>query len=311
MVKRLIAGLTKKPALGPRGRGIFDRLFGGGGEAAAAAPRDEATVIAIGSGKGGTGKSFLATSLAVLLHQRGRRVTLVDCDFGLACDHLLLGVTPQRTLQHLLAGQADLADITLTTPAGPRLVPGSSGVRQMADLSDHELAAFGRRLGEIAADCDVVILDCGAGISPQTVLTMLCADHVVLVTQSEIAALTDAYAVIKCLRPLRQDIGMSVVVNRVPSRGQGDRAFEKLDEVTRRHTNQGVGYLGEIGDDSLVMQRRLGQPPLVVSDPHGGTASAVRAVLDQLERAAGSLARRQVNAGGVESRFKEHRLFLE
>jgi flagellar biosynthesis protein FlhG len=224
--------------LGPRGRGIFDRLFGGG-DSVPLAPREEAAVVAIGSGKGGTGKSFLATSLAVLLHQQGKRVILVDCDFGLACDHLLLGVTPQRTLQHLLAGQATLADVTLATPAGPRLVPGSSGVRQMADLSDLELAAFGRRLGEIAADADVLLLDCGAGIAPQTVLTMLCADHVVLVTQPEIAALTDAYAVIKCLRPLRRDIALSVVVNRVPAPGQGDRAFEKLDEVTRRHTNHG------------------------------------------------------------------------
>jgi len=311
MVRRLIAGLTKKPALGPRGRGIFDRLFGGADGGVTTAAREEAAVIAIGSGKGGTGKSFLATSLAVLLHQRGRAVTLVDCDFGLACDHLLLGVTPQRTLQHLLAGQATLADITLTTPAGPRLVPGSSGVRQMADLSDHELAALGRRLGEIAADCDVVILDCGAGIAPQTVLTMLCADQVVLVTQSEIAALTDAYAVIKCLRPLRQDVPLSVVVNRVPAPGQGDRAFEKLDEVTRRHTQKGVGYLGEIGDDPLVMQRRLGQPPLVVSEPQGGTARAVGAVLDQLERLVGPLVRRAVVGRGVEGRFKEHRLFLE
>lgn len=311
MVRRLMAGFSKKPALGPRGRGIFDRLFGGGEGTTAAGPREEATVVAVGSGKGGTGKSFLATNLAVLLHQSGRRVTLVDCDFGLACDHLLLGVTPQRTLQHLLAGQASLADVTLATPAGPRLVPGSSGVRQMADLSDHELAAFGRKLGEIAAESEVVVLDCGAGIAPQTVLTMLCADHVVLVTQSEIAALTDAYAVIKCLRPLRNDVAISIVVNRVPAQGQGDRAFEKLDEVTRRHTNQGVGYLGEIGDDPLVTQRRLGQPPLVVSDPHGGTAGAVHAVLTRLERAAGVLGRRPVVGRGVEARFKEHRLFLE
>jgi flagellar biosynthesis protein FlhG len=311
MVKRLIAGLSRKPALGPRGRGIFDRLFGNAGDSSVTTPREEATVLAIGSGKGGTGKSFLATSLAVLLHQAGRRVILVDCDFGLACDHLLLGVTPQRTLQHLLAGQATLTDVMLATPAGPRLVPGSSGVRQMADLSDHELATLGRKLGEAAADSDVVILDCGAGIAPQTVLTMLCADHVVLVTQSEIAALTDAYAVIKCLRPLRRDIAISVVVNRVPAAGQGDRAFEKLDEVTRRHTNQSVNYLGEIGDDALVTQRRLGQPPLVVSDPRGVTADSLRAVLGKLERLCGTIGRRTVATSGVEGRFKEHRLFME
>ena len=316
MVRRLLEGLSnKKSALGPRGRGIFDRLFGrsdGGGSDAAptATAREEAAVIAIGSGKGGTGKSFLSTSLAVLLHQSGRRVTLVDCDFGLAADHLLLGVTPQRTLQHLLAGTADLADVAIETPSGPTLVPGSSGVRQMAALSDQELVAFGRRLGEIAAGTEVMILDCGAGISPQTVLTMLAADHIVLVTQPEIAALTDAYAVMKCLLPLNAAAALSVVVNRATTPGQGDKAFEKLDEVARRHTSANLAYLGEIGDDQLVTQRRLGQQPLVASDPNGATAVALRQVLHQLEQVAGPLARRLVGDRGVQARFREHRLFL-
>lgn len=315
MVRRLLAGLSnKKSALGPRGRGIFDRLFGGSDRGSETAPganaREEAAVIAIGSGKGGTGKSFLSTSLAVLLHQSGRRVTLVDCDFGLAADHLLLGVTPQRTLQHLLAGTAELADVAIETPSGPTLVPGSSGVRQMAALSDQELVGFGRRLGEIAAGTEVMILDCGAGISPQTVLTMLAADHIVLVTQPEIAALTDAYAVMKCLLPLNPAAALSVVVNRATTAGQGDKAFEKLDEVARRHTSANLAYLGEIGDDQLVTQRRLGQQPLVASDPNGATAVALRQVLHQLEQVAGPLARRVVGDRGVQARFREHRLFL-
>ena len=74
-------------ALGPRGRGLFGRLMDSARHQPAL--RREACTIAIASGKGGTGKSFLATSLAVLLHRRGLRTTLVDCDFGLAVDHLL------------------------------------------------------------------------------------------------------------------------------------------------------------------------------------------------------------------------------
>src|SRR5690606_4018118 len=102
----------ERSALGPRGRGLFGRLFDGfRGQPAA---RREAVSIAIASGKGGTGKSFLATSLAVLLHRAGRRTTLVDCDFGLACDHLLLGVKPTVTLQQLLGGQATLDQVLLS-----------------------------------------------------------------------------------------------------------------------------------------------------------------------------------------------------
>lgn len=55
----------------------------------------EATVLAVASGKGGTGKSFLTTNLAVAMHRAGLRVVVVDCDFGLANDHLLFGVNPR------------------------------------------------------------------------------------------------------------------------------------------------------------------------------------------------------------------------
>ena len=84
-----------KGALGPRGRGLFGRLLQN--LRGAPASRLQAVTIAIASGKGGTGKSFLATSLAVLLHRQGLRTALVDCDFGLACDHLLMGVKPALT----------------------------------------------------------------------------------------------------------------------------------------------------------------------------------------------------------------------
>lgn len=315
MVRKLMSGIGKGGgALGPRARGIFDRLFGGGGNGerdAGPRLRTEAATIAIASGKGGTGKSFLATSIAILAHQRGKRTTLVDCDFGLACDHLLLGVTPTRTLQHLLAGQASLDEVCVPTRAGPRLVPGSSGVRQMAALSDHELAAFGRRLGDIARDCDLLVLDCGAGIAPQTVLTMLCADRVVLVTQPEIAALTDAYAVVKCLVQLNAGVVLHVVVNRVAEAGQGERAFTKLEEVSKRHTGAQLRYLGEIRDDPLVTQRRLGQEPLVLSHTDGRTAAALRAVLDALLHTGASLDPREVpSEQALEARFREHRLLL-
>ena len=95
--------------LGPRGRGLFGRLLDG--LRTSSTTKVEAPLIAIGSGKGGTGKSFIATSMAVLLHRRGLRTTLVDCDFGLAADHLLLGVKPTVSLQQLLNGKATLEQV--------------------------------------------------------------------------------------------------------------------------------------------------------------------------------------------------------
>ena len=271
---------------------VFDRLFGGDTRPKLACGPEairEGPTIAIASGKGGTGKSFLATSLAIALSDVGKQVTLVDCDFGLACDHLLLGVTPKFTLQHLIEGRACSADLKVATRFGPALVPGGSGIQKMTTLDRRELDLLGKAMSDFAAESDVLLLDIGAGISPQSLLTLLSADHVVLVTQSEIAALTDAYAVIKCLCQRPPIPKFSVVINRVTERGQGEPTFEKLAKVAERFTGVTLHYLGEIGEEPAVTHRRLGQAPIMVSHPQCVTAREIHAVLNRLAVVAGPL----------------------
>ena len=222
-----------------------------------------------------------------------------------------MGVSPKLTLQHLVSGKATVREVRVSTPAGPGLVPGASGVRRMADLADQELLAFGAGMAELATMNDVLIFDVGAGISPQNVLTMLCADQLVLVIEPEIAALTDAYAVIKCVTQLRDSVRFAVVVNRVTRAGQGERTFDKLAEVADRYVGIKLDYLGEVGADPAVTQRRLGQLPLAVTDPSGKTTGALRSILANLEQVTGAFAPRRVPGGqGLEARFQEHRLFL-
>jgi flagellar biosynthesis protein FlhG len=301
--------LAAKGGLGPRGRGLFGRLFDG--LRGAPTTRREAVSIAIASGKGGTGKSFLATSLAVLMHRMNRRTVLVDCDFGLACDHLLLGVKPAVTLQQLLGGQCTLDQALVASPCGPRLLPGASGVRRMATPTDKDLLAFSRELGALAAREDVVLLDLGAGIAPATMLTMLGADQVVLVTQPEIAALVDAYAVIKCVAQLNERAQLQVVVNRVGTPGRGELAFQRLTEVAKQHVGVQLHYLGEIADDVAVTQHRLGQLPLVATEADAPTSRHLRALAQRLETLCGGLDPREVAGDqGIEARFRQHRLFL-
>ncbi|MBL8755136.1 MAG: P-loop NTPase [Planctomycetes bacterium] len=298
-----------KSALGPRGRGLFGRLFDG--LRGAPAVRREALSIAIASGKGGTGKSFLATSLAVLLHRQGVRSVLVDCDFGLACDHLLLGVKPTLTLQNLLAGQCTLDQALVTSPCGPRLLPGASGVRRMANPTDKDLLGFARELGTLAAREDVLLLDLGAGIAPATVLTMLAADWIVLVTQPEIAALVDAYAVVKCVAQSNPRARVLVVCNRVATPGRGELAFQRLTEVAKAHVGLELRFLGEIPDDDAVMQHRLGQLPLVASMPEAATPQVLASLAQRLDAQCGGLRPREVAGDqGLEARFRQHRLFV-
>lgn len=263
-------------------------------------------MIAIASGKGGTGKSFVATNLAIAMHSRGLHTAVVDCDFGLGNAHLLFGVNPRLSMYHLLAGLAPAAAVLTPTPHGPGLVAGGSGISSLAELDERHFAVLARSLAQLARLHDVLLLDCAAGLSPQSLSTILAAERVLVVTNPEIAALTDAYALIKCLSRQPRPPSVHVVVNRVLAHGEGEPTFDRLAEVTRRFVGNPIHYLGEIAEDRAVTQRRLGQPPLVVSHPGCATSRAVFSILDQLCAQVGPLTAAVPMAGcGVERRMAE------
>ena len=269
-------------------RGLFARWLGRPARDVQG-PAKEALVLAVASGKGGTGKSFLSTGLAVALSQRGQKATVVDCDFGMGNSHLLLGVNPKYTLQHYLTGHIPMEELHIQSPFGPGLIPAGSGVSSMTDLRGRDFIRLGQGMARLARTQDVLIFDTSAGLSAQAVATMLAADHVMLVTNPEIASLTDGYGVIKCLARSDACPTIHVVVNRVMEPGIGAQTFEKLAEVTRRFVDAEIHYLGEIPEDPAVTQRRLGQPPLVVSHPRCPVSKAIHGVIDQLEKARGPL----------------------
>ena len=285
------------------GRGFLRRLFCRTGPSEVARDR-EATVLAFASGKGGTGKSFLTTNVAIALHRAGRRVAVVDCDFGLANAHLLFGVNPRLSMQHLLDGVASVQEVLTPTPFGPSLVAGGSGVSSLAEIDARHMQVVARGVHWLASTHDAVLLDCPAGLAPQAMIMVLAAQHVVIVTNPEIAALTDAYALIKCLARQPRVPEIQVVVNRVVELGLGQPTFERLAEVAQRFIGRSLHYIGEIPDNPAVSHRRLGQAPLLVSHPECNAAMGVRTVMLAIEHTMGPLrASGSKKEDGVERRI--------
>ena len=285
--------------------GILRRLFGRRGIVDSCGR--QAAVLAVSSGKGGTGKSFVASNLAVALSQQGKRVALIDCDFGLGNAHLLMGINPRWTLQHVLSQQVPIENVITETELGPDLIPAGSGISRLADLSENDMFALAHGLEHIAAAYDVLLLDSAAGISPQCLLTLLLAERVLLVTNPEIAALTDAYALIKCLARQPRRPAVSVVVNRVPSPNVGRVTFDKLANVAGKFASYEMHYLGEILDDPRVTQRRLGQPPLLTSHPDCPAARSLVAIASALGAGPDGLGPRDLDArAGMMQRYQTH-----
>jgi flagellar biosynthesis protein FlhG len=275
---------------------ILQRIFGRAAPAEPQGERVQALTIAIASGKGGTGKSFFASNLACVVAKKTPATTIVDCDYGLGDAHLLLGANPKLSIQHVISGQSKIEDIALRSPFGPLLVPGGSGLSHLADLTDAQLFLLSKALGVLAARDEVLVLDSAAGIAPQNLLPALCAERVVLVTNPEIAALTDAYALVKCLAREGRTEGIGVVVNRVREAGQGEASFARISDVARRFSSCSLQYLGEIPEEPAVVHRRLGQAPLVVSHPECLAARAIVTIASRIEAGGGGMTRRSLPA---------------
>src|SRR6185437_5035421 len=158
-----------------------------------------ASVIAITSGKGGIGKTNISVNLAIRFAAAGKSVVLLDADLGLANADVIFNIDLPANLSHVIARRKDLSDVLVKAPGGFSLVGGASGLARMADLPDADRQRIVQAMAMLEERADVILIDTGAGISPNVLAFTRAADHVRIVTTPEPTAITDAYAVIKVL----------------------------------------------------------------------------------------------------------------
>ncbi len=240
-------------------------------------------VIAVTSGKGGVGKTNLSVNLGVALAQKGQRVALLDADMGLANVDILLGLSPKFNLSHVLKGEKTLEDIMLTGAAGLKVIPASSGIQQMSELSSIEQAAVIRTFSEIDKNLDVLIVDTAAGISSSVVNFARACQEIIVVVCDEPTSLTDAYAYIKLLN---RDYGLSkfhVVTNMIQSVQQGQQLFAKLSKVTDKYLDVSLNYVGGVPFDQYLRKSVQKQSPVVEIFPQSKAALAVKDLASKID----------------------------
>ena len=231
--------------------------------------------IGVASGKGGTGKTFTTTNLAVLLAKRIGQVQIVDADLGLGNAHVHLGLRPLKNLQHYLDGEVSLDDLQLVSEHGVRLLPGGTGISRLSQLEGVELRRLSQDLVGTIGGSRAVFIDSAAGISPQALLFLRCTELVVLVVTPELPSLTDAYAVIKCLVLRQPECRFLVLVNRTDSRAQAREVFEKLSDVASRFLSIPLHYLGGVPEDRAVRASLGAKVPHVIRAPRSPASRAL------------------------------------
>jgi flagellar biosynthesis protein FlhG len=211
-------------------------------------------ILAVTSGKGGVGKTNIVANLAVSLSDLGKKVVVLDADFGLANIDVLLGLTPRFHLGHVLFGNKTLTEIMVQGPKGIRIIPASSGLQRLSELTSEQKNFLVASFAHLDADTDFFIIDTAAGISRNVIHFLLNAQEVIVVSAPEPTAIVDAYAIIKIILAEDHNKPVQVLINSVERAEEAQEVFCQINSVVKRFLNREVAYLGHVNRDPHVPQ---------------------------------------------------------
>lgn len=243
--------------------------------------------IAITSGKGGVGKSTISSNLAYVLSQTGLNVGIFDADIGLANLDVMFNVKIKKNILHVLKGEATVSDILIPITRNLILIPGESG-NEILKYADAALFKRFMEEAQVLDKLDVMIIDTGAGIGEHIQMFLNAADDVIVVTVPDPAAITDAYATIKTVAALRNDIGL--IMNQVKNEKEAEAVFEKIRKVALANIggNLDLQLIGKINSDvkvsSSIKRRALFSVAYPNSQPYTDITQIANKIAARLER---------------------------
>jgi flagellar biosynthesis protein FlhG len=248
-------------------------------------------VLAVTSGKGGVGKTFVSANLAAGLARRGLRVLVLDADLGLANLDVVLNLHPKVTLHDVFTGKATLENAIIAAPGGFSVLLAGSGMVEYSRLTPEVRNEFLQVLHSIMPRYDMVLLDTGAGISDVVLFAVSLASEVLLVATPEPTSLTDAYAAIKVLATQQKRRQIRIIVNQTARAGDGRAITGQLQQVVDRFVVPGAGqpvkllHLGDIPADPAVRDAVMRRQLLLAHMPGSPAALAIGQLANKLEEA--------------------------
>ncbi len=247
--------------------------------------------VAIASGKGGVGKSNVAVNLSLALRELGYSVALLDASLGLGNIDLLCGLNGYWNLSHVMTGARDLMEIVLDGPSEIQIIPGATGLKELADCPPAARKHLVRQLSEVEQSHDFLIIDTSTGIHNSVRQFLTAADLVFVVTTGEPTSITNSYATIKSLAissiheeyETRATPRIEVVVNQVDSQEQYDKIADNVRKTSRMFLHSEVEAAGYIPQDVNIPAGVMSRKPFFLSHPGCPAAAALRRLAKRVE----------------------------
>jgi len=217
-------------------------------------PISRTRVLAITSGKGGVGKTNIVANLGYALSKMEKKVLILDADLGLGNLDVLLGLTPSYNISHFVSGQKSISEIIKTGPGNMSILPASSGVQELTQLSKKQQAGIMRELDKYVTSYDFVLIDTAAGISTNVMYFNISAQEIMVVVSPEPASITDAYALMKVMALKYSEKYFKLIVNSAADRKEAEEVHRQLSLVADRFLNITIDYFGYIPVDKNILK---------------------------------------------------------
>ncbi len=241
-------------------------------------------VIAVASGKGGVGKTWLSITLAHALSRQGKNVLLFDGDLGLANVDIQLGLMARQDLGSVISGKITLNQAIMTyEPGGFDVLAGRSGSGSLANLPPSRLQMLTDDLFLLTPAYDQVILDLGAGVDRAVRQFAKSSGTCLVVCTDEPTSLTDAYAFMKLVSAQRPEMDLRIVINTANSHREGERTYQTLLKACRGFLKISPPLLGTVRRDTRVRDAIRNQASLLTRHPNAEAARDVEVIAENLE----------------------------
>ena len=234
--------------------------------------------IAVGSGKGGVGKTMISIGVACALARWKYNVLIIDADLGLANVDLQIGVDPAYTLQDVVFGSCPVEDAVISTPYGPDLLASSSGAPEMVNMGGARRELLVNELIRFAGKYDFLIIDGAAGIGQSIVSFFSAAPEVAVVVANEPTSIMDAYSLIKVLRQNAQPPALRLVLNMVRTLSEGEQLAARLNLITRKFLGIEIPVAGVVTHDFAVGNAIRARKPVSAYAPGSAPARCLEEV---------------------------------
>lgn len=240
-------------------------------------------IVAITSGKGGTGKTFFAANFA-FQYSKKHKVLLVDLDFNLSNLHLLFNSHPQKTLNAFFESKVLFTEIITNYTSSLDIIFGDSGFSSQGKPTFNQMNKMFCEINRLAGKYDLIVFDLGAGVSDENLHILSKAKSKIIITNPEPTALMDAYVLIKLLKSNGNPDGIFITINRCVDQSEGSQAFQNLKSAVDHFLKIPINFLVDIPETSEVRKSIIDQKLLAEKTQSNQAINSINQSIDKISK---------------------------